>query len=61
MPIFREEKYRSIGNLSVNNNSIYQTKVIVMRNILECINDTNLKCTLKLRELEIWSLVQKHP
>ena len=53
LPNFREEKYQSTGNVSINSHrnatlSIYQTKVIVMMDIVEFLNDKKSPDTLKL-------------
>ena len=66
MPNFREENYRSTGNLSVNKYwtptlSLAQTKLLEVRNVLELLNDTNVPAVMKLQASEVWSAVQKYP
>ena len=58
LPNLRKGKYRLIGNLSVNNYckptlSISQSKVIVVRNILEHRNNTNAPVVMKLHASEV--------
>ena len=65
-PKFIEGKYWSTGNLSMNNHwintlSISQINFIVMRNILEYLNDTNTPATLKLWYSEVGSAVKTYP
>ena len=53
-PNFREDKYLSIENVSINNHwnptlSINHTIFISRRNVLECLNKTNILATIKLR------------
>ena len=66
MSNFREEKYRSTGDFSVNSQVtpillMIQTKFIIMRNILERQNDTNTPSILNLWASEFGSAVQKYP
>ena len=66
LPNFREEEHRSTVNFSVHNHCtptlpIDQTKVIVMKNILEHQNDTNLVAVLKIQASEVGPTVQEYP
>ena len=54
MPNFREENYQSIGYFSVNNHwtptlSIAENKLLELKNIVECLNDTNVPAVLNIQ------------